>query len=398
VGNVEYAGAILGANEQQFVSGEGLLGVFCFKTRRNFSKPTEFLVPRVLLQSSGKPDTLSALARATLTQATTRILMTLSAEPETFPADGTSALKVELKDAAGSTITADTQVRFAVTSGSATLDPSEVTASGGTAETKITGGGTAGTVTISVTAEGSTETISLTLTEPEGGGEPPSGGVDTPTGPRGPIALDLNTETGDQNQTQTRQSPKAGDQVTIDVVAVSGANGQIGFQVVLTYDSAQLQFDKFEAKDLWATGFPIPPSPSGGEVQINVAMLGTRTTKDAGSMGHANFTVLEGFTGPTKVEIKTASYDSPVEVGTGGSFVVIGGAPSTGVPEDPVEASDIDGDGTVGFSDFLRFAQGFGRGSTDTDFDPRLDLDGNGDIGFSDFIRFAQNFGKTVGE
>ncbi|MCZ6632181.1 MAG: Ig-like domain-containing protein, partial [bacterium] len=396
-GNVEYNGAILGATEQTVVSGDGLLGIFRFKTKRNFSDKTEFLIPRVRLESSGQTDNLSVLARATLEQATIRILMTLTAEPETIPANGTTTIQVDLKDVAGSTVTEDTQIRFAVTAGNATLEPSEVTASNGTAQIQLIGGGTAGTVTISVTAEGSTEQISLVLTETTDGTGTPSEGIDLPSGPRGPIALDLNTDTGDQGKTQTTTAPRSGNQIAIDIVAVSGASGNIGFQVILTYDETQLQFDGFDTKDLWLAGVPIVPPASGGEAQIQVALLGQTTSKDAGSMGHAKFTVLSGFTGTTKVEIKSASFDTPVEVGTGGIFVVIGSASGSVVPEDPIEASDIDGDGQVGFSDFLSFAQGFGRDSTNSDFNPRLDLDGDGNIGFSDFIKFAQNFGKSVG-
>ena len=57
---------------------------------------------------------------------------------------------------------------------------------------------------------------------------------------------------------------------------------------------------------------------------------------------------------------------------------------------------DFDGDGTVGFSDFLLFAQHFGKTRSAPDFDARFDLDSDGAVGFSDFLVFAQNFGKTI--
>ena len=57
---------------------------------------------------------------------------------------------------------------------------------------------------------------------------------------------------------------------------------------------------------------------------------------------------------------------------------------------------DFDGDGTVGFSDFLQFAARFGKQRGDAGFDARFDLDANGEIGFSDFLIFARNFGKEV--
>ena len=56
---------------------------------------------------------------------------------------------------------------------------------------------------------------------------------------------------------------------------------------------------------------------------------------------------------------------------------------------------DFDGDGTVGFSDFVQFAGKFGLSEGDEGYDARFDLDGNGAIGFSDFVIFAGAFGKS---
>ena len=58
--------------------------------------------------------------------------------------------------------------------------------------------------------------------------------------------------------------------------------------------------------------------------------------------------------------------------------------------------SDFDGDGTVGFSDFLIFAGVFSAREGDEKYDTRYDLNGDGEIGFSDFVVFAQNFGKDA--
>ena len=64
--------------------------------------------------------------------------------------------------------------------------------------------------------------------------------------------------------------------------------------------------------------------------------------------------------------------------------------------DDGVPSPDFDGDGTVGFSDFLAFASVFGSQQGDAGFDARFDLDGDGAIGFPDFVAFAADFGKTV--
>ena len=55
---------------------------------------------------------------------------------------------------------------------------------------------------------------------------------------------------------------------------------------------------------------------------------------------------------------------------------------------------DFDGDGTVGFTDFILFAQKFGATQTDAGYDPIYDLDSDGQIGFGDFLTFASGFGS----
>ena len=59
------------------------------------------------------------------------------------------------------------------------------------------------------------------------------------------------------------------------------------------------------------------------------------------------------------------------------------------------ERADFDGDGNVGFSDFVQFAGKFGLSEGDEGYDARFDLDGNGAIGFSDFLIFAGAFGNA---
>ncbi len=64
--------------------------------------------------------------------------------------------------------------------------------------------------------------------------------------------------------------------------------------------------------------------------------------------------------------------------------------------DDAAPLPDFDGDGTIGFGDFLIFAGAFGSRDGDEKYDARYDLSGDGEIGFSDFVIFAQNFGKEV--
>ena len=56
---------------------------------------------------------------------------------------------------------------------------------------------------------------------------------------------------------------------------------------------------------------------------------------------------------------------------------------------------DFDGDGAVGFGDFLQFVAQFGLSRSDAGYDARYDLDGDGTIGFADFLIFASAFGEN---
>jgi len=62
----------------------------------------------------------------------------------------------------------------------------------------------------------------------------------------------------------------------------------------------------------------------------------------------------------------------------------------------PIQA-DFNGDGRVDFSDFFRFAEGFGKRQGDPGFDALLDLTGDGQVTFDDFFRFTLDFSKGAG-
>ena len=64
--------------------------------------------------------------------------------------------------------------------------------------------------------------------------------------------------------------------------------------------------------------------------------------------------------------------------------------------ENTASIPDFDGDGTIGFGDFVIFAGVFGARQGDEKYEAKYDLNGDGEIGFSDFVIFAQNFGKEA--
>jgi hypothetical protein len=57
---------------------------------------------------------------------------------------------------------------------------------------------------------------------------------------------------------------------------------------------------------------------------------------------------------------------------------------------------DFDGDGQVGFPDFLRFAGVFGRRVGDIGYNRLFDLNQDGRVNFPDFLLFAREFGRKA--
>jgi len=214
----------------------------------------------------------------------------------------------------------------------------------------------------------------------------------------GPVALDLNAQVGDQSQRQTTQLPKAGDIVTLDLVATEGGDALSGFQVVVSYNPEELQFSEVIAKDLFAGAVPLS-FDNNGKVTINTVFLGsTVTPRESGSLVDIKFEVLEGFSGETGISLVSGEFAKATEIrqldiGGGGALVTIGGELGGDGPPSP----DFNGDGFVGFPDFLAFAQAFGSNSGDANYDVKFDLNSDGNIGFPDFLTFASAFGKPVG-
>ena len=65
--------------------------------------------------------------------------------------------------------------------------------------------------------------------------------------------------------------------------------------------------------------------------------------------------------------------------------------------EVPSIPGDLNEDGFVNFTDFIRFAQVFGTSVADEGFLPAADFSGNGEIAFDDFVRFSALYSQAGG-
>jgi len=59
-------------------------------------------------------------------------------------------------------------------------------------------------------------------------------------------------------------------------------------------------------------------------------------------------------------------------------------------------AANFDGDGRVGFGDFLLYAGSFGKRMGDPEFSSEYDLTGDGNVDFEDFLTFVSFFGALA--
>ena len=144
--------------------------------------------------------------------------------------------------------------------------------------------------------------------------------------------------------------------------------------------------------------------PAGGDLADPFVVLVLDQNGEPVAGAQVTFAVTAG--GGT-LSVETATTD---ENGRAATTLTLGSQPGTNTVVASVKdlepvtftatakaASDFDGDGTVGFTDFVQFAAQFGLSQGDEGYDARYDLDGNGAIGFSDFVIFANAFGNSTG-
>ncbi len=77
--------------------------------------------------------------------------------------------------------------------------------------------------------------------------------------------------------------------------------------------------------------------------------------------------------------------------GSGLDPLVIGGGSTT------ASRADFDGNGQVGFNDFISFAKVYGSTEGDGVYESTFDVNSDGAVDFGDFLAFAKVYGETVG-
>ena len=125
--------------------------------------------------------------------------------------------------------------------------------------------------------------------------------------------------------------------------------------------------------------------------EVTFASLTARSLSPSGFLARAEFETIADVTG-REFAIGIAGV-----VVAGSDFVSDSLTTTSEITFNATPSPDFDGNGTVGFSDFIAFVSNYGTQRGDAAFDARFDLDGDGETGFSDFIAFVSQYGTTVG-
>lgn len=201
------------------------------------------------------------------------------------------------------------------------------------------------------------------------------------------LSLDLIADGGAGNRTDdgvvTGTVSGDGQTIAVEVFATGVSTPLIGLVLRFDFDASVLSFVKAEN-----SSFPL--TLPEGSVGTNFASSTPVTLPPSGFLARAEFETVADVTGrELSIGVETVTL---AESTTSREVLTTANA----ITFNAISSPDFDGDGTVGFSDFVEFASRFGEQQGGAGFDPRFDLDGDGEIGFSDFLIFARNFGKDI--
>ena len=198
------------------------------------------------------------------------------------------------------------------------------------------------------------------------------------------LSLDVDSAVGGQAVTSLNVSA---DQVVAIQIFGTGIQNANGLAARFEYDASQVVYEGFDVGDVLPNAQALPERGTGF-VEIGIASLGGRATADGGLVGTIHFRATAAFSG-TAIRLVRA------ELSRGGQFETV--TLNTRVElQFQSLTSDFDGDGRVGFADFLAFAGQFGARQGDGRYEAQYDLDSDGAIGFGDFLIFSSSFGKEV--
>ena len=173
-----------------------------------------------------------------------------------------------------------------------------------------------------------------------------------------------------------------GTKIAVEVFAKGVTTSLVGVKIEFEFDASVLNFEKAEN-----SAFLLAVPEAAG---INFASVVPVTLPPSGFLARAEFTAVSDVTGrEVTIGIKAVTLAESMSLT---DLITTTDAIRLNASLSP----DFDGDGRVGFADFVQFAGLFGASRGDGTYQAKYDLDSNGAIGFSDFVIFINDFGKSV--
>ena len=200
------------------------------------------------------------------------------------------------------------------------------------------------------------------------------------------VTIDLITDGGAGNQIDDGVTSGTvsgqGTKIAVEVFARGVTTSLVGVKIDFDFKAEELKLDKVENS---AFLFAIP-EPTG----VNFAATAPVTLLASGFIGRAEFSTVADVTGQ---EFTLGIKQVTLAESAASSDVI---TTTDTISFNAMISPDFDGDGTVGFSDFLAFAGRYGARQGGGQYEARYDLDSDGAISFSDFLIFANNYGQQV--
>ena len=200
------------------------------------------------------------------------------------------------------------------------------------------------------------------------------------------LSLDLITDGGAGNQTDDGVTSGVvsgqGTKIAVEVFAKGVTTPLVGVKILFDFDASVLTLDKVENS---AFALAIPEATGA-----NFAATTPVTLPSSGFLARAEFS--------TVADVTNKEFTLSIKQVTLAESAVLSDAITTtnAISFNAMISPDFDGDGAVGFADFLAFAGQFGARQGDGTYEAKYDLDSDGAIGFSDFLIFSSRFGQQV--
>ncbi len=199
------------------------------------------------------------------------------------------------------------------------------------------------------------------------------------------LSLDLDNAPDNQALATLIASP---DQVIAIQIFGTDIQNATGISPRFEYNARQVTYQGFFAGNVLPNAQVLAEHGTNPTfVQVSMVSFDGHATASTGLIGTILFRTTPSFSNTT-IHLTRAilSRDGQFETISIDMTIALRSTPSP----------DFDGDGHVGFTDFVLFASRFGSTHGDGTYEAKYDLDVDHAIGFSDFVIFTRDFGKKV--